>query len=248
MTERKGELMKRLIAISSLAAALCLPFAAKAQSDIDDNPALFASADDGFFFTALALPQDDGAMLFAEAQRLPPPPGDMAQQQQPGFEQPGHHMGGKGSFGMRQSLESKMAVANPEKFAELKKLREQESAIVKDFLAKDKAEREAFKKLLDDYKANPTDELKGKIRESVASRFDAQLKAKEVRLAEMSKKLEDVKKDKDSFVDKTLDKVLSGKDQPKDGACPMMRGKGSKGEGSCPMMKGPKPEGKSATM
>jgi polyhydroxyalkanoate synthesis regulator phasin len=149
----------------------------------------------------------------------------------------GHQGFGKGGPDMKQAMDVAFATVDPEKFAELQKLREQEMKLVKELSEKAKTQREEFKKLVDDYRANPSDELKAKIREKVAAREDAVLKLKEAKLAEMTKKLDEAKSSKNSAVDQLLEKALS-KPQPKgfDGKpapCP-------KGDGSCPMKPGDK--------
>jgi len=148
-----------------------------------------------------------------------------------------HMMQCKGPF----DFEKCMAVADPDKYAELQRLREQEGKIAKELMEKAKADREAFKKLVEDYKANPSDDLKAKIREKVANCFDARVKASEGKIACMTQKLADVKKDKDATVDKIVEKVITSKG-PACGPFPMMRGPGPMG--CCPMMRGPGPEGK----
>ncbi len=113
----------------------------------------------------------------------------------------------------REMLAARLAEEDPAKYAELKKLRDQEAQIMKDFMAKQKAEREEFKKLVDDYKKAPSDDLKAKIQAKIASKFDAKIKAKETRLEEASKKIADVKKEKDQKVAAIFDKIIAGKRQ-----------------------------------
>jgi len=118
----------------------------------------------------------------------------------PGF---GPQADGKGM------LDAKFAELDPAKYAELKKLREQEEQIVKDLVEKEKADREEFKKLVDAYKKTPTDDVKDKIKAKIAEKFDAKIKAKAARLEEFSKKIDEMKKEKDQKVTAMLDRVLT---------------------------------------
>ena len=142
----------------------------------------------------------------------------------------GQQPGPRGQFSPeRMAIDAQMAVVAPEKYAELKRLREQEAQIVKDFTVKLKADREAFKKLLDDYKATPSDDLKNQIKAKIAERIDALNNAREARLAEQGKKIEEARKDKDAKVDEFFAKLTSKDapgDCPKDGKRP---GHGPKG-------------------
>ena len=216
--------MKKTLAIAALAAALCVPAITKAQSPLEED---LASLNDNSFQLA-ALLQDD-PILFGEPPKAPM--GDEFADRQdndgkfqrrggPGMrgerfgsdaQGQGPMMGGKdGRKGFGQERPGAMlAVEDPAKFAELQKLREQEMKIIKEAEVKAKASREEFKKLVEDYKANPTDDAKAKIRAKIAERHDAMLKAKEARLAEFTQKLADAKKDKDTAVDAILEKVLS---------------------------------------
>ncbi len=243
--------MKKTLAIAAIAAALCVPAMTKAQAPLEDS---IASLNDNSLQIA-ALLQDD-PVLFGEPAAAPAPAGEEFADRQDGKGQrPGPGMR-EGRFGGPQAqggcpmmggkegqsdggpkdfrhqgagrMESMLAAEDPAKFAELQKLREQEGKIVKELSEKAKASREEFKKLVEDYKASPSDDLK----------------AKEAKLAEFSQKIAEAKKDKDSAVDAILEKVISkDKESPK-GDRPGHFGFGFKGGDrpgpgpSCPMNKG----------
>lgn len=145
-------------------------------------------------------------------------------------------MGGQRGFGMMRqgqgqrpgmkggmdkgSLEAQLAIDDPAKFEELKKLKEQQEKILKEYADKRKADREEFKKLLDAYKSKPSDELKAKIREKVATQVEARLKARELRLEKAKGELAKEKDGRDTKIDEMLLKITSkakddGKPQPK---------------------------------
>jgi len=77
-------------------------------------------------------------------------------------------------------------------------------------------------KLIDDYKANPNDETKAKLKSALAEKYDAFLKEREAKLAEQ-------KKNRDADIDKILERIASGKTfPPQQGE--KEKGKGKKGK------------------
>ena len=67
-----------------------------------------------------------------------------------------------------------------------------------------------FKKLADEYKANPSDELKAKIRAKIIEIVDK-------RISELKERLEKLQANRDKEIDGKLDALLSGKqEEPKD--------------------------------
>ena len=74
-----------------------------------------------------------------------------------------------------------------------------------------KKNQEELKPLLEQYKANPTDENKAKIRAKISEKYDAKIRMRESQLEKLNTALESIKKSKDSDIDKELDGVISGK-------------------------------------
>ena len=85
------------------------------------------------------------------------------------------------------------------------------------------AQQEELKKLIDAYKANPTDEGKAKVIAQANASFDYALKMREENLEKEKASIESFKKNKDVLVGKAVERMLSGKpvgapEMPKDDA------------------------------
>lgn len=110
-----------------------------------------------------------------------------------------------------------------------KQIREKEKeirAIRKAEFEKIKAKKDAFKKLVDEYKANKDEAVKAKIMAELGAAFDAKIQKQQARLDEK-------KAQKNEFINKAFEDIISGKPckfGPRGPKCPR---DGKPGPGHC---------------
>ena len=114
-------------------------------------------------------------------------------------------------------------IENPEKAKALNELKDSKPEEFRkalkfatdEIFEKQKKDREEFRKLLDQYKENPSDELKARIRSKLAADFDRKMKVEEKMLSRMEEelnktkeKIEKQKSMKDRLIDLKLGTVV----------------------------------------
>ena len=78
-----------------------------------------------------------------------------------------------------------------------------------------KAKQEVLKKLVEDFKANPTEDGKAKIATQVGASLDDVVKIREMRIESEKASVEKLKKDRDAFIYKTVERLLATKQTAK---------------------------------
>lgn len=149
--------------------------------------------------------------------QMPTPPMNMEQQRGPhcGMDK-GHGPGGMDPLAM-------LEMENPEKAKELRTLKDTKpeefrktlKAATDEIFEKQKKDREEFGKLLEQYKQNPSDDLKAQISSKVAAQFDKKMKMEEKMISQMEgdlkktkEKLEKQQNMKDQLVDLKVSNII----------------------------------------
>ena len=78
-----------------------------------------------------------------------------------------------------------------------------------------KAKQEVLKKLVEDFRANPTEDGKAKIATQVGASLDDVVKIREMRIESEKASVEKLKKDRDAFIYKTVERLLATKQTAK---------------------------------
>lgn len=145
---------------------------------------------------------------------------------------PRRHPGKAQAVGPGEAVMRQLSIDNPAKFEELKKLKESNpdafkeemGKLVSEYREKLKAQHERARALMEEYKKNPTEENKAKLRAELEKNFNERMKGREQQLQDASKKLEEskaqfekTKQDRDAKIDDILAKFLERKDAKGDG-------------------------------